>query len=235
MGPPAFAMLIAGIAAPLLARRIRPGYVIAAALGLSAIGYLLLARLEHGPSGIALVTAAFSLVYIGLGTIAALGTDMVVGSVPPQNAGSASGMSETVQELGLAVGIAALGSLTTAIYRSSMLHRVPEFLPEDIRGAVGDSLAGATSVLSEIPAALLDEAQAAFMAGFNAAAATSAVAVALLAMAAAVALRNVGMTGGPDEDETTELRRHPSSGNAAEHSEPVRPTAAPARNPRSTP
>lgn len=120
MGPPALAMLVAGITAPLLARRIRPGHVIAAALGLSVVGYGMLAHLGPSPHGLAQVTAAFSLVYLGLGTIAALGTDLVVGAAPAEKAGAASALSETVQELGLAVGIATLGSLTTAVYRVSL-------------------------------------------------------------------------------------------------------------------
>jgi DHA2 family multidrug resistance protein-like MFS transporter len=204
MGPPALAMLVAGIAAPLLARRIRPGSVIAGALGLSVVGYLLLARLDNEPAGIALVTAAFSLVYIGLGTIAALGTDIVIGSAPAQNAGSASGMSETVQELGLAIGIAVLGSLTTAVYRSRMLGRVSDTLAENIQNAVGDSLAGAISVAQELPPGLLAEARAAFMAGFNAAAAISAVSVAILSLLAAVTLRHVGMESDDCDDQAAQ-------------------------------
>ncbi len=208
MGPPALAMLAAGIAAPLASRRIRPGYVIAGALGLSVIGYLMLTRLENEPSGIALVTAAFSLVYLGLGTIAALGTDLVVGAAPAEKAGSASAMSETVQELGLAVGIATLGSLTTAVYRSRMFDRIPDTLAQDVHKAVGDSLAGASSVAQELPPGLLEEAQAAFTAGFNAAAATSAVSIAILSILAAVILRHIGTDGGnADGDEAVESKQ----------------------------
>src|SRR5690606_41661227 len=80
MGPLALAMVLAGIAAPLIARRIRPGHVVAGAHGLSSLGYLLLAAVD---SGIGLVVGGFSLAYLGLGTIAALGTDLVVGAAPP--------------------------------------------------------------------------------------------------------------------------------------------------------
>lgn len=195
MGPPALAMLVAGIAAPLASRRIRPGYVIAGALGLSVIGYLMLASLGNEPSGIARVSVAFSLVYLGLGTIAALGTDLVVGAAPAEKAGSASAMSETVQELGLAVGIAALGSLTTAVYRSRMFERIPDTLARDVYKSVEDSLAGASSVAQKLPRGLLEEAKAAFTAGFNTAAATSAVSIAILSILAAVTLRHIVSDG----------------------------------------
>lgn len=195
MGPPAFAMLVAGITAPLLARRVRPGYVIAGALGLSVVGYLMLTQLDHAPHGIALVTASFSLVYLGLGTIAALGTDLVVGAAPTEKSGSAAAMSETVQELGLAVGIATLGSLTTSLYRIRMADQVSVPMAQDVQRAVSDSLAGAKSVLQELPAGMLEQAQAAFMVGFNMAAATSAISIAILAGLAAITLRHIGVGG----------------------------------------
>lgn len=191
MGPPALAMLIAGIAAPLLARRIRPGYVIAGALALSVMGYLMLTQLDSSSPGNVLVTAAFSLVYLGLGTIAALGTEMVVSAAPPDKAGSASAMSETVQELGLAVGIAILGSLATAVYRSYMTDQAPATASASIQFAVSDSLAASISVAHALPVGVLEQAQAAFMAGFNVAAAVSAVGIACLAVLAAVKLRHV--------------------------------------------
>ncbi len=199
MGPPALAMLVAGITAPLLARKIRPGYVIAGALGLSVVGYLMLTQLDHTPRGIGLATASFSLVYLGLGTIAALGTDLVVGTAPGEKAGSASAISETVQELGLAVGIATLGSLTTAIYRTRMTDQVNAFLAQDIQRAVLDSLAGAKTVSQELPAGVLEQAQAAFMTGFNLAAVTSAICIAVLAALAAITLRHIGVDGDTDE------------------------------------
>ncbi|MFF2888497.1 MFS transporter [Paenibacillus sp. NPDC057967] len=191
MGPPALAMLAAGIAAPLASRRIRPGFVIAGALGLSVIGYLILASLGSEPSGIVQVSSAFSLVYLGLGAIAALGTDLVVGTAPAEKAGSASAISETVQELGLAIGIATLGSLTTAVYRSRIFDQIPDTMASDVHNAVRDSLAGASSVSQKLPSGLLEEAKTAFTAGFNVAAATSAISIAILSILAAVTLRHI--------------------------------------------
>jgi DHA2 family multidrug resistance protein-like MFS transporter len=191
MGPPALAMLVAGITAPLLARRIPPGHVIAAALALSALGYLMLTQLDRGPHGITLVTASFSLVYLGLGTIAALGTDLVVGAAPPEKAGSASAMSETVQELGLALGIATLGSVATAVYRARMADRLDASVAQDIRHAVSDSLASASAMAQTLPDGVLAQAQAAFVSGFNVAAAASGIGILVLAVLAAVTLRHI--------------------------------------------
>lgn len=198
MGPPALAMVAAGIAAPLIARRVRPGFVVAGALGLSVVGYLMLTQLDASACGAAIVVAGFSLAYLGLGTIAALGTDLVVGSAPVDKAGSASAMSETVQDLGISLGIAVLGSLATAIYRHTMLDRIPEGLDGETHRAVGDSLWAAMSVASELPPGLVETAQAAFTAGFRNAAMLSAAGVAILAVLAAVSLRHVGAIEGGD-------------------------------------
>lgn len=196
MGPPALAMVVAGVTAPLIARRVRPGFVVAGALGLSVVGYLMLTQLDDSVSGATVVIIGFSLAYLGLGTIAALGTGLVVGSAPADKAGSASAMSETVQDLGVSLGVAVLGSLTTAIYRRSMLDRIPEGLGHETREAVGDSLWAASSVASQLPAGLMAEAEAAFVAGFGSAAMFSAVSVSILAVLAAVSLRHIGVIDG---------------------------------------
>ncbi|MBN8245315.1 MFS transporter [Nitratireductor aquimarinus] len=191
MGPPALAMVAAGIGTPLLARYVRPGFVVAGALALSVAGYLMLTWLKNDASGLVMVVAGFSLAYLGLGTIAALGTDLVVGSAPVEKAGSASAMSETVQELGASLGIALLGSITTAIYRQTMQDRLPDDLSPEVQAAVGDSLWAASAMAQRLPAGLLEDAQSSFIAGFNTAAAFSAASIAILAVLAGVALRKI--------------------------------------------
>lgn len=193
MGPPALAMVVSGITAPLLARRIRPAYVVSTALGFSVAGYLMLAGMENNAHALIVIIIGFSLVYLGLGTVAALGTDLVVGAAPAEKAGSASAMSETVQELGISLGIAILGSLSTGIYRSHMLNQVPDTLTGNIRMAVLDSLPAASSVADQVPDDLLDLARNAFTSGFNAAALSSAFSIGVLAILAAISLRHIGI------------------------------------------
>ena len=91
MGPPALAMFAAAIGAPLIARRVRPGLVMGITLALSVIGYALLGTAGTGDA--VAVVAGFAFVYLGLGAIAALGTDMVVGAAPAARSGSAAAMS----------------------------------------------------------------------------------------------------------------------------------------------
>ncbi len=191
MGPPALMMVLAGIVAPLLARRIRPGYVVGAALVLSSLGYGLLAIVEVNASGVGMAIAGFSLVYLGLGTIAALGTDLVVGAAPADKAGSASAMSEMVQELGVALGVALLGSLATFVYRARMSDVVSNDLSFDLAGVVEGGLWGTTSAMNRLPAEIVLEAQRAFTAGLNVTGVIGGIGMLALAAVAAVFLRHV--------------------------------------------
>ncbi|GAA2804023.1 MFS transporter [Saccharopolyspora taberi] len=88
MGPPALAMLVGAIGAPLVAGRASPGVVMAATLALSLVGYAFLALAGTGST--LTVVAGFAFVYLGLGVIAALGTDIVVGAAPAEKSGSAA-------------------------------------------------------------------------------------------------------------------------------------------------
>ena len=169
--------------------------------------------------GVALVVAGLSLAYLGNGVIAALGTDLVIGAAPPEKAGSASAMSETVQDLGVSIGIALLGSLATAVYRRIMLDHMPGPLAEgpqagdtrageasvqyrlsdDMRDSVGDSLWAASAIAPDLPPGLIDVARNAFTSGFNAAGLASAIGMMVLAILAALALRHIGALGHADQ------------------------------------
>ncbi|MGP3968803.1 MFS transporter [Streptomyces sp. 6N223] len=206
MGPPALAMLIGALGAPLVAGRVSPGVVMSAALALSLAGYALLAL--AGTDSKLSVVAGFAFVYLGLGVIAALGTDIVVGAAPTEKSGSAAALSETVQELGIAAGVALLGSLTTAIYRSRV--EAPAWLSPSAAEAYADSLSGASSVLdqsamdqslmdqlpaNQLPALALDHARAAFTGGLNTAAVAAGIAVAAASLACFTTLRHVRPLG----------------------------------------
>ncbi|MFC7287595.1 MFS transporter [Herminiimonas glaciei] len=196
MGLAALAMIVGATSAPLLARAIRPGFVITASLALSVLGYLMLTQLDHISNGVTLAVAALALAYLGNGTISALGTEMVVGSAPPEKAGAASAMTEMVQDLGVSLGIALLGSIASAIYHRAILDRLPDDLATATRTAISDSLWAATSLASELPTGLMEQAQAAFIAGLQGAALFNVLNVTVLTLLSAVALRHIGVPPG---------------------------------------
>ncbi|MDT5026347.1 MAG: transporter, family, multidrug resistance protein, partial [Micromonosporaceae bacterium] len=136
-----------------------------------------------------------------------LGTDLVVGSAPPERAGSAAAMNETSGELGFALGIATLGSIVTAIYRTGVADAIPAGLPAGAAEAARDTLAGATAAAANLPeplaTALLTPAREAFTNGMHVAADLSAVLLLGVAVLVVTALRKVRPSGeiaadGPD-------------------------------------
>ncbi|HEX2316225.1 MAG TPA: MFS transporter [Thermomonospora sp.] len=182
--PAAVALGVASLAAPIVARRVRPAYVIAAALVVSGAGFLVLTQAD-ARSGTVFVVAGLVLVYAGGSPTTALGTDLVVGSAPPERAGAASAVSETSTELGVALGIAALGSVGTAVYRH--------------QDAQGDTLAEAAATAERLPPALGDDvlapAREAFTMGMNAAAAVCLALTIALAVLAVKVLGHVRPSG----------------------------------------
>lgn len=198
MGLAALAMIIGGIGAPLAARSIRPGFVVAGALALSAAGYVLLMQVTAPEAGVLLAVVSLALAYLGNGTIAALGTDLVVGAAPAEKAGSASAMTEMVQDLGISFGIALLGSLAGAVYQRTITRSLTGDLTATARDAVADSLWAASSIASQLPPDLVAQAQAAFVTGLRGAALFSAVSVSVLAVVSAIALRHLRSSGADD-------------------------------------
>lgn len=115
-----------------------------------------------------------------------------MGSTPSEKAGSAAAMTETVQDLGISLGIAVLGSISTTVYRQIMLADMPASVSAEASAAVNDNLWAALSVAQQSPSGLLEEAQAAFTTGFNIASTVSALRVLALAALSGFALQHVG-------------------------------------------
>jgi DHA2 family multidrug resistance protein-like MFS transporter len=147
------------------------------------------------------VIAGFALINLGGGPMVVLSVDLVVGTAPAERAGSAAALNETGAEFGFAFGIAALGSLGTAIYRGRMDGAIPAGVPADAAGSARDTLAGATAAAANLPgdaaAALLGPARAAYTTGMHAAAGISAALLILVAGTVVVLLRHVPPSAAP--------------------------------------
>jgi MFS transporter, DHA2 family, multidrug resistance protein len=188
--------------APVLVRIFRPAVVVAGGLSLTAVGLILLSQVESG-SSVALVVAGSVVVALGVAPPVTLGTDLVVGCVPPERAGVASGISETGAELGGALGIAVLGSIGVAVYRTQIADAVPDGVPPDASGTAKDTLGGATQAVEGLPGelgqSLLDVAREAFTQGFQVAALVGAAVAVATAILAALLLWRTG-SGSPDAE-----------------------------------
>jgi DHA2 family multidrug resistance protein-like MFS transporter len=191
MLPPLGVGIVAMLLAPMVVRRVRPGFVLAAGLALAAVGFAVVGQIG-GAAGLVVVVIGLMIVFAGLMPVSALGVDIVLGAAPPERAGAASAISETTQELGLALGIALLGSIGVAVYRGQMLDAVAAGVAPEAAEAARDTLGGASGVAERLPPGLLDTAREAFTDGLQLAAAASAVVLAGTAVVAAIVLRRVG-------------------------------------------
>jgi MFS transporter, DHA2 family, multidrug resistance protein len=188
--PSAGGFIVGSMLAPLIVRRARPGSVVAGGLALTAVGLAALTGVD-GDSGLALLVAGSVLIALGVAPVVTLSTDLIVGSVPPERAGSASALSETGAELGGALGVAILGSIVTAVYRGQVADAIPDSLSAEAAQAAQSTLGGAVGAADQLPAGLLQAASEAFTQGLQVAALTSAVIAAALAIVAAILLRGV--------------------------------------------
>jgi DHA2 family multidrug resistance protein-like MFS transporter len=190
--PGVIGLIVGSMLVPQLARRIRPGLVVAWGLAVAAVGLLVLAGLRED-SGLELLVIGMTLMGLGIGPVGALGTDIVVSAAPAERAGAASALSETATELGGALGIAILGSIGTAVYRAQLDDRIAGGLPSRIAETSRDTLGGAVEAARHVSAQhaenLLHAARVAFTQGLEIAALAGAAIGAAMALVAALKLR----------------------------------------------
>jgi DHA2 family multidrug resistance protein-like MFS transporter len=201
--PSSFGFIAGALLSSVLVRRIRPAFVVAGGLVLATAGLALLAQAGPG-SSVAVVVVASVILSLGVAPPVTLLTDLIVGCVPPERAGVASGISETGTELGGALGIAVLGSIGVAVYRNELADAVPAGVPAEASEASKDTLGGALEVVGglggEGGASLLEAAEEAFTQGMQVAALAAAAVALGAALLAALFLRRTG-TGPPPERE----------------------------------
>jgi DHA2 family multidrug resistance protein-like MFS transporter len=217
--PWALAFVVGSTATPRLAVRLPRAPLIAGGLGLAAVGNAMLAWLD-GSTSMWVLAAANVLVGLGLSPMMTLANDLILSNAPPERAGAASGISETGAELGVALGIAVLGSVGAAIYRGHLAAALPAGVPAEAAAAARETLGGAVVAAGQLPddtaAALLAAARAGFVEALQVGAVASAVASVGLAALTVVMLRNVPV------GEPTPGRPDAADADAAVAPEPVR-------------
>jgi DHA2 family multidrug resistance protein-like MFS transporter len=194
--PSAIGFIVGSVTAPRIIHRFPPAVVMGVGVGVAAAGtaVLLGLGLDQG-TGILLIVVASIVISLGLAPVITLATELIVGSAPPEQAGAATGMSETSGELGAALGIAILGSIGTAVYRAEVAERLPAGIPAEVADAARDTLGGALAIAQTLPeelrTALVAAADIAFVDAIHFVAAVSTIGAVLTAIAAAAFLRGV--------------------------------------------
>ncbi|WP_020138018.1 MFS transporter [Streptomyces sp. 351MFTsu5.1] len=184
--PAAVGAVVAGLVAGAVARRYSVRAVVSG--GLAAIGLALasLTVLDES-TGYPVLGAALLVVGVGAGFSFTVTSDVILSSVPKDQAGAASAVSETAYELGAALGIAVLGSIVTGVYQGFTA-------PPGTPAGAHESLGGAVEAASGMPVTaaqdLLMSARGAFVDGLTIAAGAGAAVLLATSIAAWFMLKN---------------------------------------------
>ncbi|OIJ86880.1 MFS transporter [Streptomyces sp. MUSC 14] len=178
--PAAVGAVVAGLLAGRAARRFSVRTVVSG--GLAAVGLALAALTTLGVStGYPVLGAALLVVGVGAGFSFTVTADVILSSVPKEQAGAASAVSETAYELGAALGIALLGSIVTGVYRD---FTGPAGTPAAARESLGAAADAAAKLPPHTAQQMLDAARESFVHGLHLASGAGAVVLLTAALAA---------------------------------------------------
>jgi EmrB/QacA subfamily drug resistance transporter len=106
---------------------------------------------------------------VGMANVMPPATESIMSSVPREKAGVGSAVSNTIRQVGGALGVAVLGSVLASVYRHQITPTVAH-LPAPVRAAASSSISGAYGVAEKLGAqgqALLQPANNAFIAAMH--------------------------------------------------------------------
>jgi EmrB/QacA subfamily drug resistance transporter len=167
--PMAAVLMPLSAVAPVLAQRVglRPMFVGGSAA--IAVGLALMASMASIDGGYLSVLPGLLVLAVGVGLTQTPATSAITGSLPPEDQGVASALNDTVREFGGALGVALIGSVLSAGYRSGVAD-LTAGLPGPAAEAVESGIGGAVAAAAQVgPAAdpALAQARQAFVDGFG--------------------------------------------------------------------
>ncbi len=143
--PFAAAMIVVAPFSSKLVERFGTKHVVVGGMLTFATG-LVLASTITTTTGYPRLGVAMLLLGAGLGLSSAPATESIMGSLPRNRAGVGSAMNDTAREVGGALGVAIVGSITSTVYRSHLAGRFPSDVPGTAAAAAHDSLGAALQV-----------------------------------------------------------------------------------------
>ncbi len=163
--PMALVMMPLSSVAPLIARRVGMRTMFVGGITLIGVGLALMAAMASVEGGYLAVLPGLLVLAVGVGLTMTPGTTAITASLPVDEQGVASALNDTVRELGGAIGVALIGSVLSAAYRSSVTDATAA-LPPEAAEAVQQGIGGAVAVSGQMGApgaVVLDAARVAFI------------------------------------------------------------------------
>ncbi|WP_447002669.1 MFS transporter [Saccharothrix isguenensis] len=187
------AIAVAMAASAMLAKKVRVAVIVVSGLVVLAAGFVVLTQVRVD-SPLWLVLTGWAVVAAGMLVTVSLAAELILTAAPAERASTASAISETGSELGGALGMAILGSVGAAAYRSTMTSEV-EGLPAEAARIAEDTLGGLVAIAQEIGAdALVAVGKEAFTDGLNVTAIAGCAVALVAAIPAYLGLRHVPVT-----------------------------------------
>ncbi|MBI5089977.1 MAG: MFS transporter [Actinobacteria bacterium] len=155
--------------APKIARRFGKRNTMVTGVAIFACGLALMAVRASVEGGYLSVLPGLIIIGLGMGFTMTPATEAITETLPLEKQGVASALNDTSRELGGAVGIALLGSVLTAGYRSAIgpaLAGVPAELAEPASEGIGTAFATAANAGDQGPI-IIDAAKHAFVEGWT--------------------------------------------------------------------
>jgi predicted MFS family arabinose efflux permease len=167
MMPMALLMMLASGLAPRVAARVGSRSTMAAGIFLGGAGLALMASLVSVDGGYPTVLPGMLTMGLGMGLSMTPATEAITSSLPRERQGVASALNDVTREFGTALGVALLGAVLSAGYRSSIDSRLSG-VPADVAGTAREGVANAVAVAAGPQAeALVRAARESFVTGWQ--------------------------------------------------------------------
>jgi EmrB/QacA subfamily drug resistance transporter len=149
--PNAAAVVIASALAPPLTERLGPRRIVTIAVSIMALAAAIFTQIDVGWSaGAEIGTVMLFGFGFGLGMPAL--TDSIMASVPVEDAGVGSAVNDVSRELGSALGVAAIGTFISSIYRGNVADRLDGQVDEGVVEAAQEGLGVLAGQAQALPA-----------------------------------------------------------------------------------
>jgi Na+/melibiose symporter-like transporter len=170
--PMALLMMMASGLAPNIAARVGSRATMVTGVVLGAVGLALMAAFVSVDGGYLSVLVGMLVMGLGLGLAMTPSTEAITTALPRERQGVASALNDVTREFGTALGVALLGAVLSAGYRSAIDDRLVESpeIPQDAadtaREGVANAVAGAEAAGPQAQT-LIRAAQEAFVDGWQ--------------------------------------------------------------------
>jgi EmrB/QacA subfamily drug resistance transporter len=143
MMPMAVMMMTTSGLAPKLAARIGSRSTMAVGIAVAGVGLVLMALFVSVEGGYPTILPGMLAMGIGMGLSMTPSTEAITSSLPREKQGVASALNDITREFGTALGVAVLGALLSAGYRSAIddrLHGVPQGAADIAREGIANAV-----------------------------------------------------------------------------------------------